>query len=80
MPETVTWDKIAFLTLQFERDLDPLGDTKVFIEYGVIAADGKHPQPRGSVKAPLNATRQNQANLIMADALAFVKSIEGIEP
>ena len=78
MPETVTWYKIAFVTLKFERDLDPLTDTKVFIEYGVIASDGKHPQPRGGVKAPLNATRQNQANLIMADALAFVKSIEGI--
>ena len=78
MPETATWDKIGFILCRFTRDLDPLGDTQVFIEYGVTTQDGKHPQPRGAVKAPLNATRQNQANLIMADALAYVKGIEEI--
>lgn len=79
-PRTATWDKIQWVKTTIMQEMVNgvlTGNAQAVVEWSVSTQSDQFPMG-GSKQAPLNATRQNQANLIMGDSLAFAKAQEGI--
>lgn len=79
-PRAATWDKIQYVKTTITQEMVNgvlQGNAVAMVEWSVSTQSDQYPQAGGSI-APLNATRQNQANLIMVDSLAFAKGKEGI--
>lgn len=81
-PETATWNRINTVKVTITRQIDDatgqfVGDPVASIDWVKTTSANTHPKNGGGIPT-LNATRKNQANLIMDDCLAFAKNQEGI--
>lgn len=73
MAEVFTRDKIIFKGMRIEWENG--GDARLIVDYTKVTATREIPVDR-SLRIPLNATRQSQANMIRDLATAFVLTQE----